>query len=86
MAWRFYLVFVIVPLCGAPVLAYFFPETKGLSLEEIGALFGDELAVDLSHMPLEERERLDDELRRSAADVGLPEKQSAAQHLDQPKT
>jgi hypothetical protein len=30
-------------LAGVPVLALYFPETKGLTLEEIGALFGDEV-------------------------------------------
>lgn len=44
VGWRFYLVFVILPLVGAPVLVYFMPETKGLSLEEIGEIFGDRRA------------------------------------------
>lgn len=41
VGWRYYLVFIIVSFCGAPIL-YLFPETKRLSLEEIGALFGDD--------------------------------------------
>jgi hypothetical protein len=40
VGWKFYLTFIIVPLCGLPVL-WTFPETKGLSLEEIAVLFGD---------------------------------------------
>ncbi len=31
------------------------PETKDLSLEEIGALFGDAVAIDFTHMTSEER-------------------------------
>jgi hypothetical protein len=34
-------------------------QTKGLSLEEIGAKFGDEVAVDLTGMAEEERRDLD---------------------------
>lgn len=46
VGWKYYLVFVIVPLCGVPIL-YFFPETKGLTLEEVGAIFGDEVPAEL---------------------------------------
>jgi len=41
VGWKFYLTFIIVPACGLPIL-WRFPETKGLSLEEISVLFGDE--------------------------------------------
>ncbi|EPE08408.1 general substrate transporter [Ophiostoma piceae UAMH 11346] len=41
VGWRYYLVFIVLPVVGAPLLHFFFIETKGLSLEEIGALFGD---------------------------------------------
>jgi hypothetical protein len=34
-------------------------QTKGLALEEIAAKFGDEVAVELSHLSAEERARLD---------------------------
>ncbi|KAL1908618.1 hypothetical protein Sste5344_005442 [Sporothrix stenoceras] len=36
-----------------------FPETKGLSLEEIGEVFGDDVAVRLTQLTAEEREELD---------------------------
>ncbi|RKL44175.1 hypothetical protein BFJ72_g3908 [Fusarium proliferatum] len=41
VGWKYYLVFVIVPLLGAPVVYFMFPETKGLALEEISTLFDD---------------------------------------------
>ncbi|KAH7127796.1 general substrate transporter [Dactylonectria estremocensis] len=41
IGWKFYLVFIIVPACGLPIL-WRLPETKGLSLEEIAAVFGDD--------------------------------------------
>lgn len=44
VGWKYYLVFILVPICGVPIL-YFFPETKGLTLEEVGALFGDNTAT-----------------------------------------
>ena len=34
-------------------------KTKGLSLEEIGALFDDEIALDISHLSEEQRQDLD---------------------------
>ncbi|SPJ83926.1 uncharacterized protein FTOL_10442 [Fusarium torulosum] len=40
-----YTVFIFASLVGAGVNWYFFPETNGLSLEEIGVLFGDEVAT-----------------------------------------
>jgi MFS family permease len=43
IGWRFYLVFIIVPSCALPFIYFLFPETKGLTLEEVGRLFGDEV-------------------------------------------
>ncbi len=59
IGWRYYLIFVIVPLFGALIMGLFYPETKGLALEEIAAKFGDEVAVDLTNLSDEERARLD---------------------------
>lgn len=66
VGWKFYLLFILTPLVGAPII-WFFPETKGLTLEEIGKLFGDEIAIDLTHMTAEERGRFDQELAGKAA-------------------
>ena len=59
IGWKYYLIFIIVPLCGATIMYLFYPETKGLALEEIAAKFGDEVAVDLTHLSVEQRARLD---------------------------
>jgi hypothetical protein len=44
----------------------FFP---GLALEEIAAKFGDEVAVDLSHLSEERRRALDESLMAVGADL-----------------
>lgn len=40
-------VFIIVPLFCVAIIWFYFPETNGLTLEEIGKLFGDKVAVEL---------------------------------------
>lgn len=47
-----------------PVIIFKFPETKGLSLEEIGALFGDKIALDDTQLTEQEKIRLDSRLAR----------------------
>ncbi|KAK4962430.1 hypothetical protein LTR10_000056 [Elasticomyces elasticus] len=48
IGWKFYLVMVVVTFINIVVFAIFFPETKGLPLEEIAARFGDEVTVHFS--------------------------------------
>jgi hypothetical protein len=45
------------------------PETNGLSLEEVAAKFGDEVAVDLSHLDEERRRALDERLMAVGVDI-----------------
>ena len=62
IGWKYYLIFIIVPLFGAVGMYLFYPETKGLALEEIAAKFGDEVAVDLTNLTDDERLQLDKSL------------------------
>ena len=48
-----------------PLITFKFPETKGLSLEEIGAPFGDTVGIDITHLDREERQHLDERLART---------------------
>ena len=52
-----------------PLQWYFLPETNGLALEEIAAKFGDEVAVDLSHLSDDRRRALDESLMAVGADL-----------------
>lgn len=65
IGWKYYLVFIPAPLLAVCFLIKYFPETKGLTLEEVGAKFGDEVALDLTHLTEKEREDLD----RKLADI-----------------
>jgi hypothetical protein len=65
IGWKFYLLFIIIPSLMLPFIVYYYPETKGLSLEEIGALFGDEVVLDISHLSEKERAELDERIERT---------------------
>lgn len=41
IGWRFFLVFIIISGLGGIGAIFLLPETKGVPLEEIAALFGD---------------------------------------------
>jgi hypothetical protein len=41
IGWKFYLCFIIPGTIGGFIMFFFFPDTKGLPLEEIAAIFGD---------------------------------------------
>jgi len=59
VGWKYYLPFIILTSINIPLIWWLFPETKGLSLEEIGAVFGDEVVVHLTDLTDEERKELD---------------------------
>ncbi|KAI1614374.1 general substrate transporter [Exophiala viscosa] len=85
VGWKFYIVFIILPLLGASLMWKFFPETKQLSLEEISGLFGDEVALDINQLSAEKREELDRQLLEGGVGVTsmLPVKGEAGPTGDQ---
>lgn len=50
ITWKYYLLFIILTAINLPFIYMTFKETKGLSLEEIGELFGDEVVVHMSDL------------------------------------
>ncbi|KAJ9641710.1 hypothetical protein H2204_002772 [Knufia peltigerae] len=63
----------VVTSAMLPLIIFKFPETKGLSLEEIGVLFGDEAPVNSS----QPGERDDMELRQGSNDTDLGTKKTS---------
>ncbi|KAL4907810.1 hypothetical protein BDW74DRAFT_166456 [Aspergillus multicolor] len=47
IGWKYYMVFVAVTVVSTVMIVFYFPETMGLSLEEINARFGDTVELDL---------------------------------------
>lgn len=51
VGWNYYSLFLCTNIIGAVVVFLMFPETKGKSLEEVSAIFGDEVILpDLATM------------------------------------
>ncbi|KAF2654662.1 general substrate transporter [Lophiostoma macrostomum CBS 122681] len=49
ITWKFYLCFIIPAYLFSIVCFFYYPNTKGMALEEIAALFGDEVEQDVYH-------------------------------------
>ncbi|KAL4793093.1 general substrate transporter [Aspergillus venezuelensis] len=47
VGWKYYMVFVAVTVVSTVVIIFYFPETQGLTLEEINAKFGDKVELEL---------------------------------------
>ncbi|KAF2790363.1 general substrate transporter [Melanomma pulvis-pyrius CBS 109.77] len=63
IGWKFYLVFICLCTINIIIVWRFYPETKGLSLEEIDELFGDPVAVHLTDANKDQMEELERQLR-----------------------
>lgn len=59
VGWKYYLLFIILSVINIPLMWFYFPETKGLALEEIGEKFGDEVIIRLTGLTGEQKEDLD---------------------------
>ncbi|KAH8901430.1 general substrate transporter [Thozetella sp. PMI_491] len=59
VGWKYYVTFIVLTAVNIPIIYFLFPETKGLSLEEIGERFNDDVVVHITHITDEERAKLD---------------------------
>ncbi|KAL6412331.1 putative MFS sugar transporter [Ilyonectria robusta] len=63
VGWKYYLVIIVWCIFFIPIVYFFFPETAQLSLEEISAQFGDDVAVHVNDVTDAQRKELDDFLK-----------------------
>lgn len=63
VGWKYYLVIICWCIVFIPIVYLYWPETARLSLEEISAKFGDDVAVHINDVSLEQRRELDEFLR-----------------------
>ncbi|TPX17299.1 uncharacterized protein E0L32_012237 [Thyridium curvatum] len=81
VGWKYYLVIIVWCIVFIPIVYFFFPETARLSLEEISARFGDDVAVHINDIPEAQRKELDDSLRNKDV-VHMKETQPAAEAIE----
>lgn len=65
VGWKYYLVIIAWCIFFIPIVYFFFPETARLSLEEISARFGDDVAVHVNDVSEAQRKELDEFLKRN---------------------
>lgn len=65
VGWKYYLVIIVWCIVFIPIVYFFFPETAQLSLEEISVRFGDDVAVHVNDVSLEQRKQLDEFLNKT---------------------
>ncbi|KAK3722527.1 hypothetical protein LTR37_002519 [Vermiconidia calcicola] len=76
IGWKFYLVLICPSIVYIVIMFFVFPETKGRTLEEIGALFGDDQHV-ASHwydLSAKEKQRVAENALKLTEDGKLPPK------------
>lgn len=49
ISWKYFIIFIVCDAIFIAIVFFIYPETSGKTLEEIAALFGDEVALDINH-------------------------------------
>ncbi|KAJ3541040.1 hypothetical protein NM208_g4787 [Fusarium decemcellulare] len=62
IGWKYYIMFIVFSVLCPAALHIFCPETRGLALEEVNELFGDDVAVQVTNLSQEERDQLDNRI------------------------
>jgi predicted MFS family arabinose efflux permease len=63
IGWRYFLVFVCLTAVTIVIIYFYYPETKGKSLEELAELFGDPVLVHLTNATEAEKAEIDAEIK-----------------------
>lgn len=63
ISWRYFVVFCCLTVVTIVVIYFYYPETKGRSLEELAELFGDPVVIHLTTATEAEKEKLDVEIK-----------------------
>ena len=87
VGWKYYSLFICTNAVGAITVFFLFPETKGKSLEEIGAIFGDEvITADLDTIQqknLANEEHIEDQaMENDGSIVPAQEMELGSVHVD----
>lgn len=64
IAWKFYLVYVVILVIECVTIYFVFPETKGYTLEEVGHFLDEEGAVKAALSKVDAMKPLNDDVER----------------------
>ena len=84
IGWKFYLAFIIPGSIGAIIMWFYFPDTLGLPLEEVAAIFGDadEVAVYQRDIEIDFQSKKIVDRRVSADGKMIKEPLAETEHVD----
>ncbi|KAJ5738508.1 hypothetical protein N7493_001663 [Penicillium malachiteum] len=54
--WKYFIIFIVLTFINIPIVYFTFPETKGISLENLNGVFGDECVASTMGSSLEKRD------------------------------
>ena len=67
IGYKYFVIFACLTVVSIVVVYFFYPETKGKSLEELAELFGEPLVVHLTDATDEQRQHMDMEIKHEMA-------------------